>query len=80
MTGSATIGCGRHRCTLPPMSSHHLNICVVALGKIGLPLAVQYARQGHSVIGADVEPSVVEHVNAGPRPLPWRGAPRRSPA
>jgi len=47
------------------MSSHPLNICVVALGKIGLPLAVQYARRGHSVIGVDVQPSVVEHVNAG---------------
>ena len=31
-----------------------MRICVVALGKIGLPLAVQFASKGHEVIGADV--------------------------
>ena len=31
-----------------------MNVCVVALGKIGLPLAVQCARSGHRVYGADV--------------------------
>ena len=31
-----------------------VKICVVALGKIGLPLAVQFASKGHEVIGADV--------------------------
>ena len=37
-----------------------MNICVVALGKIGLPLAVQFASKGHRVIGADVNEKVVE--------------------
>jgi len=40
-------------------------IAVVGLGKIGLPLAVQYARHGQSVIGCDINPVVVENVNAG---------------
>lgn len=40
-------------------------IAVIGLGKIGLPLAVQYARQGHQVIGCDCEPRVVEGVNQG---------------
>ena len=40
-------------------------IAVVGLGKIGLPLAVQYARHGRSVIGCDINPVVVENVNAG---------------
>ncbi len=40
-------------------------IAVVGLGKIGLPLAVQYARHGQSVIGCDINPVVVEKVNAG---------------
>ena len=33
-----------------------MRIAVVALGKIGLPLAVQYAEKGHEVIGVDVNP------------------------
>ena len=47
-----------------------MNICVVALGKIGLPLAVQFASKGHQVIGADVNEKVVELVNAGIEPFP----------
>lgn len=47
-----------------------MNICVVALGKIGLPLAVQFASKGHKVVGADVNPAAVEAVNAGREPFP----------
>ena len=47
-----------------------MKITVVALGKIGLPLAVQFARKGHSVIGADVIEKTVEQVNAGIEPFP----------
>jgi len=47
-----------------------VKITVVGLGKIGLPLAVQFARSGHEVFGADVNPSVVEQVNAGVEPFP----------
>ncbi|MCP9980452.1 hypothetical protein LUX32_24735 [Actinomadura madurae] len=47
-----------------------MRICVVALGKIGLPLAVQFARKGHRVIGADVDERVVADVNAGREPFP----------
>ncbi len=47
-----------------------MDICVVALGKIGLPLAVQFAAAGHRVIGADVNPAVVDSVNRGVEPFP----------
>ena len=47
-----------------------MRIAVVALGKIGLPLAVQYAEKGHEVIGVDVNPRTVEAVNAGIEPFP----------
>ena len=47
-----------------------MRITVVGLGKIGLPLAVQFARSGHEVLGADVNPGVVETVNAGNEPFP----------
>jgi UDP-N-acetyl-D-mannosaminuronic acid dehydrogenase len=43
---------------------------VVALGKIGLPIAVQLARAGHDVTGCDIDPRVVETVAAGRAPFP----------
>ncbi|MBG0561615.1 nucleotide sugar dehydrogenase [Actinoplanes aureus] len=47
-----------------------MKICVVALGKIGLPLAVQFASKGHTVLGADVSESTVRTVNDGLVPFP----------
>lgn len=47
-----------------------MRIAVIALGKIGLPLAVQFAESGHDVIGVDVNPAVVADVNAGVEPFP----------
>ena len=32
------------------------------MGKIGLPLAVQFASRGHAVIGVDVNQAVVDQV------------------
>ena len=43
---------------------------VVALGKIGLPLAVQIAHTGHEVVGCDIDTRVVDLVNAGQEPFP----------
>ncbi|HEX9036772.1 MAG TPA: nucleotide sugar dehydrogenase [Ktedonobacterales bacterium] len=40
-------------------------VAVVGLGKIGLPLAVQYANHGKTVIGCDINPQVVATINAG---------------
>ncbi len=45
-----------------------MRIAVIGLGHIGLPLAVQYASRGHEVIGVDVDPRVVDAVNAGTSP------------
>jgi nucleotide sugar dehydrogenase len=47
-----------------------VKITVVALGKIGLPLAVQFADRGHRVVGADVNLDVVQLVNRGVEPFP----------
>jgi nucleotide sugar dehydrogenase len=47
-----------------------MKICVVALGKIGLPLAVQFAAKGHTVIGADIAEATVRSVNDGIAPFP----------
>jgi nucleotide sugar dehydrogenase len=47
-----------------------MDICVVALGKIGLPLAVQFASKDHRVLGADTSKRVVDLVNEGVAPFP----------
>lgn len=49
---------------------NRMRIAVVALGKIGLPLAVQFADKGHEVIGVDVNPHTVDLVNEGKEPFP----------
>lgn len=47
-----------------------MKIAVVAMGKIGLPLAVQFAEKGHDVIGVDVQQRVVDEINKGNEPFP----------
>nr|BFD91420.1 nucleotide sugar dehydrogenase [Kitasatospora sp. Xyl93] len=46
------------------------DVCVVGLGRLGLPLAVQFALKGHRVTGADIAPGVVDGVNRGVPPFP----------
>ena len=40
-------------------------VAVIGLGKIGLPLAAQFAGKGMNVIGCDINPDVVATVNSG---------------
>lgn len=47
-----------------------MKIAVIGLGKIGLPLAVQYASKGHTTIGLDVNHETVDLVNRGLEPFP----------
>lgn len=47
-----------------------MKIAVVALGKIGLPLAVQFACKGNVVIGCDINDRTVTAVNRGIEPFP----------
>jgi UDPglucose 6-dehydrogenase len=42
-----------------------VQVCVVGLGKLGLPLATCLSAAGHDVVGADLRSSVVEQVNSG---------------
>jgi nucleotide sugar dehydrogenase len=47
-----------------------LKVAVIGLGKIGLPLAAQYASKGAYVLGCDVDEGVVGAVNRGECPHP----------
>jgi len=47
-----------------------MKICVIGLGKIGLPLAVHFAKMGNSVVGADINENTVNQINSGQEPFP----------
>ena len=47
-----------------------MKVAVVGLGKIGLPLAVQFAGLGHHVVGADVNEQVVRDLRRAVPPFP----------
>lgn len=47
-----------------------MKIAVVATGKIGLPLATQFASMGHEVVGVDVNQALVDVINSGVEPFP----------
>lgn len=42
-----------------------MTICIVGLGYVGLPLAIQFARSGTKVVGLDVDQTKVDLINAG---------------
>jgi len=44
-------------------------VCVVGLGKIGLPLAAQYASRGCRVVGCDIDEAIIMAVNRGRSPV-----------
>src|SRR5438067_12080437 len=47
------------------MQNSRTTVCVVGLGYVGLPLAIQFARSGASVVGLDVDQQKVEQLNCG---------------
>jgi len=42
-----------------------VTVCVVGLGRVGLPIAAIFAEAGARVIGVDIDKDVVELVNSG---------------
>jgi UDP-N-acetyl-D-glucosamine dehydrogenase len=42
-----------------------MKVCVVGLGYVGLPLAMQFARAGVPVIGLDIDPVKIDLINQG---------------
>jgi nucleotide sugar dehydrogenase len=52
------------------VSESLFRVTIVGLGKIGLPLGVYFANRGMSVIGADINSTVVDLVNRSEPPFP----------
>ena len=42
-----------------------IKVCVIGIGRIGLPTALVFAQAGAKVIGADISEEVVENINKG---------------
>ena len=42
-----------------------MKIAIVGLGYVGLPLSLQFARSGVTVLGLDIDPAKVEALNSG---------------
>src|SRR5215472_14672336 len=49
-----------------------LDVCagVIGLGYVGLPLAVEFARAGYSVVGLDIDQRKVDAINGGTSYIP----------
>lgn len=47
-----------------------MTVAVIGMGKIGLPLAVQFAASGKDVVGVDVNQNTVDLINQGIEPFP----------
>src|SRR5581483_8693470 len=42
-----------------------MKIAIIGLGYVGLPLCLQFARNGAEVVGLDIDPAKVKAINAG---------------
>ena len=51
------------------IQSGRLNICVIGIGRIGLPTALSFANSGLTTIGVDINEQLVEMINSGNFPL-----------
>jgi len=59
-----------HQQLLDRITARKANIGVIGLGYVGLPLAVEFARQGFNVYGFDVDESKTSQINAGKSYIP----------
>ena len=51
------------------LKSQTLRVCVVGIGRIGLPTALLFAKSGLDTIGVDINESLVQNINSGIYPL-----------
>jgi nucleotide sugar dehydrogenase len=51
------------------LSTGNLKICVIGVGRIGLPTALSFAKSGLSTIGVDINSDLVNKINSNDYPL-----------
>ena len=51
------------------LKSKTLRVCVIGIGRIGLPTALSFAKSGLETIGVDINEQLVDDINSGKFPL-----------
>ena len=51
------------------LDSHSLKVCVIGIGRIGLPTALSFAKSGLETIGVDINENLVKNIHSGIFPL-----------
>lgn len=51
------------------LQSGKINICVIGIGRIGLPTALSFANSGLPTIGVDINTNLINMINSGEFPL-----------
>jgi nucleotide sugar dehydrogenase len=51
------------------MEKKNQSVCIIGLGYVGLPLAVQAALRGYTVYGLDNDKEKIKKINSGKSPL-----------
>jgi nucleotide sugar dehydrogenase len=51
------------------INSKSLKVCVVGIGRIGLPTALSFAKSGLKTIGVDINENLIKTINSGNFPL-----------
>ena len=51
------------------LESKTLRVCVIGIGRIGLPTALSFAKSGLETIGVDINKQLVDDINSGKFPL-----------
>ena len=51
------------------LNSQNLRVCVIGIGRIGLPTALSFAKSGLQTIGLDINETLVEKINSDIFPL-----------
>ena len=51
------------------LDSRTLRVCVIGIGRIGLPTALSFAKSGLQTIGVDINENLVQNINSGKFPL-----------
>ena len=51
------------------IQSGHVSVCVIGIGRIGLPTALSFANSGLFTVGVDIDSKLVEMINSKIFPL-----------
>ena len=63
------INMNNHDEVLKALKSRTLRVCVIGIGRIGLPTALSFAKSGLETIGVDINKNLVDNINLGKFPL-----------